>query len=294
VAELQNPIPPDAIEAIAQLRDGFAGGSRLDRLIHRPCMVKVWQELAAKLTGPEAWERFLLDTLMAANTAEAWKPLIKPARKDFEKRRQQAARAGGEFLARLGELAEGWAGYRVPHELNSLAPLLIRAATRKRYPIEAAERLYEPLLDDDQARLEALIQGQTGPHPIAPADVVAALVETLEGWNTDETNQHPEQIQGTKKPQVFVRAMNRALRRRSERGSPGFPSLEDLPHGRLLTLESLARLTRAALDLPDEQPDEPPPSHYLSTPASRAASAVAWKPFNAKDVARALDTEGDE
>lgn len=277
---------------------------RLDRLMHRPCMEKVFRALAALLPpDPEPWRFFLVRALLASCPAESWRDTIRPARRRFEQKRGAALRAGRSLVAALRELTDGMHGFQSPAELERPAALLERAATRNGYPPDEAHRLAEPLAEDEHRRRAALIEGLDAaiaeakaagldavtpsrlvdcPEPPAVADLLAAMLHALEAWKPGlDGDMFPGQNQGGKAPQVYVRALAHALAGLA--GSMGIVT----PHGWLLSNDNLARVTRAALDLPDEPP-LPPPS-YLSTPESKAWTAAAWRPFDEENVRRALE-----
>lgn len=298
--DVPNYIPEHLAAEYAQQRaeyDPFPDDvALLDRLIHRPCMAKVYKALDARLSSREAWAEFLTAARLATLPADAWRDTIKPAREECYRQRGLAIKAGRELLGALQHLNEDHHGYITPSEVDNPAALLHKAAIRKGYLDCVARELFEPLWVEKKHRLENLIHGiEHGyevPEPLSVADILEALVHSLEGWKPGRFgDMYDEQTQGTKKPQVYVRAVDKVLHRNCELGMCGFPALDALPYGRLLSYDNLARLTRAALDLPDEPPKAAPPSNYFSTPASRAAKAATWKPFNAKDVERALNTK---
>lgn len=296
MADLPAHVPEVLARAHAELRAELAADewpaedlNRLDRLIHRPCMAKVFRALAALLPpDPEPWRRFLTDALLASWPAESWRDTIRPARRRFEQHRAAAVRAGRELVAALRELTDGMHGFLPPAELEGPAALLERAANRNGYPPDEAHRLAEPLAEDAHRRLTARIEGLDAaiaeakaaghdavppsrladcPEPPAVVDLLAALLHEMEAWRPGpEGDLFPGQTQGGKAPQVYVRALARNLER--------LAALLDIvpPHGRLLSYDNLARVTRAALDLPDEPPGYP----YR-------------QPFDEEDVRRALE-----
>ena len=312
---------PDYHEALAsahaELRAEIEAGEwpaedldRLDRLMHRPCMAKVYRALAARLpAGPEAWRLFLSDALLASLPAESWRDTIRPGRHRVEQQRAAALRAGRDLVAALRELTDGMHGFQPPAELERPADLLQRAAIRKGYTWEDAHRLAEPLAEDAHRRRTARIEGLDAaiaeakvagldavppsrladcPPPPAVVDLAAALLHTLEAWKPGQDGDlFPGQTQGGKAPQVYVRAL-----------AHGLDQLAALlgitpPRGRLLSYDNLARVTRAALDLPDSPPSEHGDSRNWITQESRAGRAAVWKPFNAKDVKQALGVVAD-
>lgn len=298
MADLPDYIPEHLAAEYARQRaehDPFPDDvALLDRLINRPCMAKVYKTLEVHLSSPETWAGFLTEARLATLPVDTWRDTIKPAREEFNRQRGRAINAGRELLAALRHLTEDHHGYRAPSEVAYPARLLSEAAIRKGYPDWSARELFDPLWEDSKHRLEELIQGFEGPSPLSVPDILEALVHSLEGWKPGRFgDMYDEQNQGTKRPQVYVRAVDKAFRRNCELEMHGFPALDALPYGRLLSYDNLARLTRAALDLPDEPSDEPPPSNYLSTPVSRAAKAAAWKSFNAEDVRRALEAKAE-
>lgn len=296
MANLPAHVSEALARAHAELRAELAAGEwpaddldRLDRLIHRPCMVKVYRALAALLPGPEPWRDFLKEAMLASLPAEMWGNTIRPARRRFGQHRAAALRAGRDLVAALWELTDGMHGFLPPAELKRPAALLERAANRNGYPPDEAHRLAEPLVEDAHRRLTARIEGLDAaiaeakaaglddvplsrladcPEPPAVADLLAALLYELEAWKPGpEGDLFPGQTQGGKAPQVYVRALAHNLERRA--------ALLDIvpPHGRLLSYDNLARVTRAALDLPDEPPGYP----YR-------------QPFDGEDVRRALES----
>lgn len=295
MADLPAHVPEALARAHAELRAELAADERpaedmdrLNRLMHRPCMAKVFRALLALLPpDPEPWRRFLADALLASWPAESWRDTIRPARRRFEQRRAAALRAGRELAAALRELTDGMHGFMPPAELKWPANLLERVATRKGYPPEAARRLAEPLAEDDRRKLAARIEAMGHmisaskaagempneaflsdyPEPPSVADLLAALLHELEVWKPGpDGGLFPGQTQGGKAPQVYVRALAHKLERLA--GSLGIVT----PHGKLLSNDNLARVTRAALDLPDEPPGYP----YR-------------QPFDEEDVRRALE-----
>jgi hypothetical protein len=296
-------LPAHALEVLsrahAELRAELAAGGwpaedldRLDRLIHRPCMAKVLRALAALLPGPESWRDFLMAAMLASLPAETWGNTIRPARHRFEQQRAAALRAGRDLLAALGKLTDGMHGFLPPSELTSPAALLERAAIGKGYPPEDARQMVQPLAEDARQRLAARIQTldtviaeakaagcdmvdetRLADFPKAPAvaDLLVALLETLDGWKPGpDGDLFPGQTQGGKAPQVYVRALAHFLEQLAAR------LCIVPPHGRLLSYDNLARVTRTALDLPDEPPGYP---HR--------------QPFDGEDVRRALEVSED-
>lgn len=266
---------------------------RLDRLIHRPCMDKVFRALAALLPPvAEPWRRFLAETLLASYPAEFWRDSIRPSRRRFEQRRAAALRAGRELAEALRALTEGPHGYALPAELKWPPDLLERAAIDKGYTPESAHRLADPLKEDaihrlanrsealggmlDKARLAGAMPAVSPltdyPEPVTVADLLQTLLAALDGGAPGRHGDlFPGQTQGGNPPQVYVRALAHAL----ERLAAGL-DIAPAPARRLLSYDNLARVTRAALDLPDEPPGFP------------------WRqPFDGEDVRRALGVSED-
>ncbi len=296
MANLPAHVPEALARAHAELRAELAADEcpaedldRLDRLIHRPCMAKVFRTLVALLPDPESWRNFLMEAMLASLPAETWANTIRPARRRFEQDRAAALRAGRDLAAALAKLTDGQHGFLTPAQLERPADLLERAAIRKGYSHKDARRLAEPLVEDALHRLSARINASQAmiaesrsagnapnlallsdcPEPPAVADLLAALLATLEAWEPGpDGDLFPGQTQGGKPPQVYVRALSQNLERRAV--LLGIVP----PHGRLLSYDNLARVTRAALDLPDEPPGYP---HR--------------QPFDAEDVRRALEIE---
>lgn len=279
MAELPDYIPEAVAAEYARLSAEWGlypeKAARLHRLIHRPCMAKVYKSLAARLSTPEAWQAFFAAAFIQTVVPENWKTTFKPAREKFARQRGRAIKAGRELLAALRAMQEGEHGFRPPRELRSIHDLLslpegpIIEARKKRnrarmYAILAASLKGEP--QPSQAQEAA----SDGPSVL---DTVAAVVRLLEDWTPGNFgDSFNEQTQGAKPPQVYVRSVDKVFHRYCESGLYGFPPLEVLPNRRLLSYDNLARLTRAALDIPDVIPEYP-----------------NRKTFNAEDVRRALE-----
>lgn len=211
----------------------------ITRMSKRPAFVDVCQTLADKLSGPEQWRTFFLEVFRAASFANLYWPVIRPGRKDFPKQRDKAIRAARELGAALKWLAEGDHDYKVPGEVNFLWLLAYETARAQGYTEAAADGISRPLCEDLHARLDAMIQGNSGPAPLDLPALLDRLADTLEGWPPEQDGQG----QGTALGTVFVRTLDHA----------------SIKHGMdtkaLLTGEQMADLTRAALGLSDE-PDE--------------------------------------
>lgn len=280
MAELPDYIPKEVAAEYARLMDEFSSSQkerdRLNRLVFRPCMEKVYKALACKLSSPEAWNEFFSQAFVQTVVPDGWNSNFKPARDEFVKQRSRAISAGRELLAALQAMQEGEHGYHPPFELRSIYSLLSLPAG----PIIEVKK------QRDRARLYAVLahaiagtstepQSKTeeinGPSVL---EAVAAIVRLAEEWTPGKFgDSFSEQTQGTKPKQVYVRAVDRVFHRICESGMYGFPSLDALPNGRLLSYDNLARLTRAALDIPDAYPGYP-----------------NRKTFNGEDVRRALET----
>jgi len=208
----------------------------ITRMARRPAFVDVCQTLAAKLSGPEQWRMFFLEVFRAASFAHLYHPVIRPGRKDFQKQRDTAIRAARELGDALKWLAEGDHDYRIPGEVNFLWLLAHETARAQGYTEAAADGISRPLCEDQDARLEALIQGNPGPAPLDLPALLDRLADTLEGWPPEQDGQG----QGTALGTVFVRAMDHA----------------SIKYGMdtkaLFTDEQMAALTRAALGLREE------------------------------------------
>lgn len=250
--------------------------TRLKSLRHRPCMEKVFRALAAALPpGPEPWRRFFEAAMLASLVGERWGDTIRPARNDFEKHRAAALRAGQNLAAALRTLTDEMHGFQSPPELKRPAKLLALAATRNGYTPDEARQLAEPLAEDEARRLAGKIEWfEAAPHdrpaecpaPVAVADLIAAMLHALEDWKpARDGDMFPGQTQGGKPHQAYVRALAHGLDALA--GELGIA-----PHGRLLSYDNLARVTRAALYLPDE------PAGYPYR-----------QPFDGEDVRRALE-----
>lgn len=251
----------------------------LDRLIHRPCMAKIYKSLAARLSTPEAWKEFFNEAFIQTVVSEGWKTAFKPAREEFSRQRGRAIKAGRELLMALLAMQEGGHGYLPPREFRSIHDLL----SLPNGPIIEARKI------QDRARMYAILagalKGEPQPSQAREAasdgpsvlDAVAAVVDLLENWTPGNFGDlFKGQTQGAKPPQVYVRAVDKVFRRYCESGLYGFPPLKALPNHRLLSYDNLARLTRAALDIPDTIPEYP-----------------NRKTFNAEDVRRALENPAE-
>lgn len=225
---------PEAVAAeYAEMQAEYPGDKLTHRLIFAPAMQTIYETLAGKITTPRNWRHFFIVCGLAASTAKAYKPLIKPARKGFEKHRLAAIQAGIQLRGALLEITEGFHGYEVPRELMFLAYLSGSAAAAKGYSEEAAKALTEPL----HADLDSLIRGAAGPAPLEFSDLLSTLVQCLENWQPKTPD---GQGQGTAPGPVFVRAFDAHL------AHFGMDSLA------LLTEEQTADLTRVALGMSDE------------------------------------------
>ena len=233
MATLPEYIPEAVAVFFAEMQAEYPGDEITHRLIFAPAMRAVYESLAGKIAAPLNWRHFFIACGLAASTAKAYKPLIKPARKDFEKSRLAAIQAGIQLRGALLEFTEGLHGYEAPPELAFLACLLGSAAAAKGYPEDAAKALTAPL----HADLDSQIRGAAGPAPLEFADLLSTLVQSLENWQPKTPD---GQGQGTRPGPVFVRAFDAHL------AHFGMDSRA------LLTEEQLADLTLIALGLTTE------------------------------------------
>lgn len=280
MAELPDYIPEEMAAEYARLREKWADFpgevARLDRLIFRPCMAKVYKSLAGRLSNPEARKEFFNDAFIQTVVPDGWKSNFRPARDEFDRQRGLAIKAGRELYEALQSMQEGEHGYWLPRELRSIRDLLSLPSGPI---IEGRKQRDRGHMYDVLA--QALAGSPPPPQPEAgqadgPSvlDAVAAIVHLAEEWVPGKFGDtFSEQTQGTKPKQVYVRAIDKVLRRSCENGMYGFPPLDALPNGRLLSYDNLARLTRAALDIPDAIPEYP-----------------NRKTFNDQDVRRALES----
>lgn len=264
------------------------------RLIERPCMEKVWRALERHLTSPTAWEWFIDRAVQNSDLSEWLDTHVRPEQKEVPRKLAQLRKAGDDLVAALEWLwgrSEKKHGYYPPDDWGDLLNIL----TADRMGVDG-KRLQGLLYD----RTEFPSEAPLGEYPkkvrmalgrYTVGKVIRAVVDMHSEWQPGNTGGEWEEtrrsrktkgsqytqgnnIKGSPRSQLYAWAMARDLKKYCEDQPTIFPALESLPEGRLLGPDELARLTRAALDLPDK-------------------GRPNMKPFNARDVSAALKGTGD-
>ncbi len=206
------------------------------RLIFRPCMEKVYRDVGKLLNGlPEApgpsgsvgtpWDWFL-EIMVTVEGEYNWiSKTIKPARKELKQRMKKIHSSGAQLLTDLK-----WALGGSDRWLNHLQ------YNRSQYhglslPDEFEFEMVE--------KLEKIIEAASTWDGKSAYDEFAAICE---GGVFKKSS-----------PEIhYAKSVYGLLRHACEHGSYGFPAVEKFRLPYLLSYDNYARITRAALDLPDD------------------------------------------
>lgn len=254
MAELPDFIPPEVAAGLERWLSNYSDQPDYQacqqRLIHRQCMEKVYRSLSRHLSGEDRWFRFLDGVLMASDLGDYLANHVRPAQRETPRKLKHIQDRGRKFLVALenmwGDEARDGHGYFPPYEYFCLLDLL-RSVRMGAKGERLEELLYQPGEYATATRMAVAA--------FSIQDVIRAIVGASADWRPSPDDEWQEMHDSTKlNPRtVFVRAVDRMLREETylADGQRTFPSPEALPDGLLLNYEDLARLTRAALDLPD-------------------------------------------
>lgn len=231
-------IPKDVIAAHEKIVHDW--GEEVDivarRLIFRPCMEKVYRYVGKLLNGLPAafgpsgdkmtpWDYFL-EIMVTMEGEYGWvSDTIKPARKELKKRMQRIHRSGAQLLADL-KWAQGgsnrWSHYLQYNHLQYHGLSL---------PDEFEFEMIE--------KLEKIIEAASTWDGKSAYDEFAAICKRGVFKKSSPEIHYAQSVYGL-------------LRHACEHGSYGFPAVEKFRLPYLLSYDNYARITRAALDLPDD------------------------------------------
>ncbi len=283
MAALPAHIPPAVKSSYDRLLNWHFGGhpesqACFVRLIERPCMKKVWHSLERHLTNPTAWEWVIDRAVFYSDHEEYLDQRVRPEQRKVTRKLEQIRKSGEELIAALDWLwgGENQHGHYAPDDWGYLEHIL-RAGRMGPEGKRLSDLLYDPSFPLESPCGKQLTQVRMSLGRYTVQHVIRAVVDMHSTWQPGSTGGEFEEVRYSRKTgdsgraQLYVRLMARDLKEHCKNQPTIFPSPETLPYGRLLSHDDLARLTRAALDLPDEPPGFP---HRT--------------PFNAGDVRKAL------
>lgn len=241
LSEIEDTTYPSYIQAdviTAYKNVLFGCGEEVDsiarRLITRPCMEKVYRDVGRLLNGlPEApgpsgskmtpWDYFFEIMVMMEGEYSWIADTVKPARKELKKRMRRIRSSGAQLLADL-KWVLGGSDARILHFHNG------QEYHGLSVPDEFAEHF---------EMVEKIIEAATTWDAKSAYDELAGL-----NGRAVFTKASPEIL--------YAQSVHDLLRHACEQDSYGFPTVEKFRLPYLLSYDNYARITRAALDLPDD------------------------------------------
>lgn len=202
------------------------GAEIANRLILRRCMEKVYRDVGKMLNGlPKAlgpsgdqatpWDHFFEVIVTMEGDFEQVTQTIKPMRKELKRRMGRTQKLGTQLFADLKWAMDG----------SSKGPEY---------------------------------HGLGVPEEFDNLDVIEKIVEAASKWDKQSLYDDFAVLSGFSIPTKttreihYARSVHACLRKACNRGLYGFPSAEKFKLPYLLSYDNYARITRAALDLPDD------------------------------------------
>jgi hypothetical protein len=233
---------------------------------------------SGNISTPWAW--FLEIAFSQEDAPSFLVETVKPARRLLPAKLKQLKDSGRNMIEAIEWIRAGNGlgpeihAYTVPAEFNSLFTVLFHACEKRGLDDSFRFQLVDPFFVHEESYRDMIgkVPLNTIPKPITPADIIQGIVDAATNWHPgDLGGLYRGQSQKSNPEIAYVRTVAAMLNDACQRGDYGFPNPETLPYGRLLSHDDLARLARAALDMPDEPPGYP---HR--------------KPFDKEDVRKAL------